>query len=108
MKTNQGGQSLKKICYTDQTTDADMADELTIQEMKATFSYEPSWVPDMHGSPVRVDKYVDYWYSLSNSHSFNLTQKNYKRLLYAMRSFKLKQVKNLVMGNWAKELLLTT
>ena len=73
-----------------------MADEFTIQEMKAMCSYEPSWVPEMHGSPVTVNKYVDYLYSLSNSHSFDLTQNNYKRLLYAMRSFKLKQVRNLV------------
>ena len=105
LKTNQCGQSLKhffrvwanvKICYIDQTIDADMANEFTIQEMKVTCSYEPSWVPEMHGSPVTVNKYVDYLYSLSDSHSVNLMQKNYKRLLYAMRSFKLKQVKNLV------------
>ena len=85
-----------KICYKDQTIDADMANEFTIQEMKATLSYEPSWLPEMHGSPVRVNKYVDYMYSLSDSQSFHSMQKNYKRLLYAMRSFKLKQVRNLV------------
>ena len=69
-----------------------MANEFTVQEMKATCS----WVPETHGSPLTVDKYVDYLYSLSDSHSFNLRQKNYKRLLYAMRSFKLKLVRNLV------------
>ena len=59
-------------------------------------SYEPSLVPEMHGSPVTVNKYVDYLFSLSDSHSFYLRQKNNKKLLYAMRSFKLKLVKNLV------------
>ena len=106
LKTNQGGQSLKKtffcvwanvkICYIVQSIDADMADEFTIQEMKATCSYEPSWVPGRLGSPVTVNKYVDYLYSLSDSHSLDLMQKNYTRLLYATRSFKLKQVRNLV------------
>ena len=73
-----------------------MANEFTVQEMKTMCSYEPSWVPEMQRSPVIVNKYVDYLYSLSDSHSLDLMQKNYKRLLYAMRSFKLKQVRNLV------------
>ena len=72
-----------------------MADEFTIPEMQATCTYEPKWVPETHVS-VGVDKYVDYLYLLSDSHSYNLTQKNYRRLSYATRSFKLKQIRNLV------------
>ena len=72
-----------------------MAEEFMIPEMQAMCTYEPKWVPETH-VPVGVNKYVDYLYSLSDSHSYNLTQKNYRRFLYATRSFKLKQVRNLV------------
>ena len=63
--------------------------------MQATCTYEPKWITETHVS-VEVDKYVDYLYSLSDSHSYNLMQKNYRRLLCAIKSFKLKQVRNLV------------
>ena len=53
---------------------SDMTEEFTISVMQATCTYEPKWLPETH-VPIGVNKYVDYLYSLSDSLSYNLTQK---------------------------------
>ena len=62
-----------KTCYIDQTINTDMADKFTVQQLKATCSYEPGWVQETHRSPVSIDKYVDYLYLLADTHSVHLT-----------------------------------
>ena len=81
-----------KTCYIDQTIDTDMVDGFTAEQLKATCSYKPDWDQETHRSPVSVDKYVDYLYFLSDGHSVHLMQMNYKKVLFASRLFKLKQV----------------
>ena len=81
-----------KTCYINQIIDTDMADEFTVEQLKATCSYEPDWAQETHRYPISVDKYVDYLYFLADAHSVYLMQMNYKKFLFANRLFKLKQV----------------
>ena len=88
-------------CYIDQTIDDEHANEFSIEQVSASCTYKPVFIQECHRTPVSVDKYVDYLYSVADAHSAKVTAVN--RMMFF---FKLKEVHNLVIKKTMNKLLL--
>ena len=74
-------------CYIDQTIDDKNANEFSIEQVSASCTYEPGFIQECHRAPISVDRYVDYLYSIADTHSAKVTAVH-----CMMFFFKLKEV----------------